>query len=49
MKNVKVRHSLINGKPQYKNPFIIESAISGKKGVKIKTQEQEDEKEALKR
>ena len=49
MRNMKTRHSLIFGKPAYKNPFIIESAITAKKGVKIKTLDNEEVKEGLKR
>ena len=49
MRNMKTRQSLMSGKLPYKNPFIIESAITGKKGVKIKNEDTEEAKEGLKR
>jgi hypothetical protein len=49
MRNMKTRQSLMSGKLLYKNPFIIESAITGKKGVKIKNEDTEEAKEGLKR
>lgn len=49
MRNMKTRQSVMSGKPAYKNPFIIESAITGKKGVKIKNEDTEEAKEGLKR
>ncbi len=42
-KQIKTR--LISARTPYKNPFIIESAITGKKGVNINTEEHDEARE----
>lgn len=49
MRHIKPWSSLISGKVPYKNPFIIESTITGKKGVNIKTSDEEIARDKFKR